>query len=135
MLANIFKISCCCLILAGCSGDGGNYSSIDSLAARHKAKLRQHFMGERVGDISTLISETRAISSNLKRAGRVAQANKFDSYTDVLMYGNRTLDESMKDVIELTGNGWRNFSGMDGDDCDKVFFIRWYRSLTREKCR
>jgi hypothetical protein len=51
--------------------------------------------------VSTLISETRAISRRLKNAGMIDQANKFDSYTDVLMYGNNTIDESLHDVMEL----------------------------------
>jgi hypothetical protein len=52
-----------------------------------------------------LITETRDISSKLKQAGLRQQANKFDSYTDVLMFGNNTLDESINDVMELVKKG------------------------------
>lgn len=52
-------------------------------------------------DISTLIAETQKISARLKRENRYAEARKFDSYTDVLMFGNNTLDESLNDVMEL----------------------------------
>lgn len=150
-MPNILKIfcCCCCLFLVGCGSiiGGGGYDSIDSYAERHRAKLRRHFMGERVGDVSTLISETRAISNDLKRAGMMAQANKFDSYTDVLMYGNWTIEESMRDVMELVrgrsggggissggvGGGAAMYSsssqGYDTDDCSNVFFIRWFRAL------
>jgi uncharacterized HAD superfamily protein len=74
------------------------------MAERHAEKLRRHFIGERVEDVSTLIAETRAISYQLKKSCMKEQANKFDSYTDVLMYGNRTIDESIKDVMELVKN-------------------------------
>jgi hypothetical protein len=64
-------------------------------------KLQRHFSSGRVGDISTLINETRIISAQLKNAGMTDQARKFDSYIDVLMFGNRTIDESLNDVITL----------------------------------
>jgi hypothetical protein len=58
-----------------------------------------------MGDVSTLIAETRAISAQLRRSCMKEQANKFDSYVDVLMYGNRTIDESLNDVMKLVKNG------------------------------
>jgi hypothetical protein len=64
-------------------------------------KLCRHFEGRRENDISTLIRETRALSAQLKAAGMRQQANKFDSYVDVLTYGNNTIDESLDDVMRL----------------------------------
>ncbi|MDR2268348.1 MAG: hypothetical protein LBD81_02765 [Holosporaceae bacterium] len=80
------------------------------MANRQAQKLRRHFLGYNVStDISTLISETRAVSSALKRANMSKEARKFDSYTDVLMFGNNTLAESISDVMELTrGNAYNN---------------------------
>jgi hypothetical protein len=75
--------------------------SVDVIAAKHAATLRKHFKGEHTEDVSTLIARTRYISAKLKRIGMSEQANKFDSYTDVLMYGNQTIDESLHDVMEL----------------------------------
>ena len=83
--------SCCCG-----SGD------IGSVADKHEEKLRQHFIsGGVLSDISTLIAETRDISARLKRDSLKKRANKFDSYIDVLTYGNNTIEESLKDVMEL----------------------------------
>ncbi|MDR2106957.1 MAG: hypothetical protein LBO73_00290 [Holosporaceae bacterium] len=75
--------------------------SLSSDVVFHEQKLRQHFSGKRMGDISTLISETRNISSRLKAAGMPERANTFDSYIDVLTYGHRTIDESLDDVMKL----------------------------------
>jgi hypothetical protein len=66
-----------------------------------ESKLRRHFGGRREGDISTLIQETSILSARLKAAGMRQQANKFDSYVDVLTYGNNTIDESLDDVMTL----------------------------------
>jgi len=74
---------------------------ICSIAEKHLQKLRDHFKGKRTNDVSTLISETRAISNHLKQLSMHQKANKFDSYIDVLTYGNRTLDESLDDVMTL----------------------------------
>jgi hypothetical protein len=68
----------------------------------HADRLRRHFRGDRVGDISTLISETRMISARLKEMNMWEEAKKFDSYIDVLTYGNNTIYESIRDVKELT---------------------------------
>lgn len=68
-------------------------------------KLRLHFSGQRMGDISGLIAETKAISSELKRINKCKLANKFDSYIDVLSFGNRTLEESVNDMLDLVEHG------------------------------
>jgi hypothetical protein len=85
--------------LSGCCCDksGNVCPEADGLSE----KLRIHFLGGRVGDVSTLISETRIVSKKLKAMGLMEEANKFDSYTDVLMYGNHTINESLEDVVEL----------------------------------
>jgi hypothetical protein len=88
---------------------------------RHEKKLRRHFSGERVEDISTLISETKSISCQLKRSGRMREANRFDSYVDVLTYGNRTVDESLDDVMRLINRGAGNAKT---DDCENIFFVK-----------
>lgn len=76
-------------------------------AERHAQLLRAHFIGGDVGlDLSTLIAQTRSLSMRLKRTGRLKTANQFDSYTDVLMYGNNTIDESINDVMKLVNFGY-----------------------------
>jgi hypothetical protein len=87
-----------CLILSGCCGKSSN---VCPFAQKHAEKLRKHFKGERTEDVSTLISETKAVSARLRQSCMKEQANKFDSYVDVLTYGNRTIDESLNDVMEL----------------------------------
>ena len=78
-------------------------NDIENIAYRHEEKLRKYFLlGRSTTDVSTLIAETRDISARLKRACLKERANKFDSYTDVLMYGNNTIDESLNDVMILT---------------------------------
>jgi hypothetical protein len=71
------------------------------MAEQQTCKLRKHFIGNSSTDVSTLIHETMEVSRKLKRAGMMDEANKFDSYTDVLMYGNNTIDESINDVLAL----------------------------------
>ena len=90
------------ILLSSCSFFGGN-SRAEDLADRHEQKLRQYFTsgGKGNADVSTLISETREISRRLKAAGMNRRANRFDSYVDVLTYGNKTIDESIKDVENL----------------------------------
>lgn len=76
-------------------------------AERHAQLLRAHFLGKDVGlDLSTLIAQTRALSARLKRVGKLKTANQFDSYTDMLMYGNNTIDESINDVMKLVNFGY-----------------------------
>ena len=74
-------------------------------ARRHAEKLRLHFGGHRMGDVSSLIAETKAISMELKRINNRKLANKFDSYIDVLSFGNRTLEESVNDMKDLVEHG------------------------------
>lgn len=101
------------LTLPGCSyfsggGGGCNVSNVDvdDLADRQEQKLKRYFMrgGRGMADISTLISETRSISARLKASGQRERANRFDSYIDVLTYGNRTIDESIRDAQRLVKN-------------------------------
>ncbi len=104
----LFAVMCLSVLLSGCSyfSFGGGNSCIERLADRHEQKLRQYFTnGSKDNtDVSTLISETRAISRKLKAAGMKQRANRFDSYIDVLTYGNKTLDESIEDVENLVRN-------------------------------
>ncbi len=94
------------IVLTACSG-AGHEGNVMSDAEQHAAKLREHFMGKNTTtDVSTLVSQTRSISARLKQTGHDKAANKFDSYTDVLMYGNHTLDESINDVMDLVRNGY-----------------------------
>lgn len=71
----------------------------------HAEKLRNHFIGYVSEDVSSLISETRIIAYQLKALRFCKLANKFNSYTDVLMYGNNTLAESVRDMQELINKG------------------------------
>ena len=90
---------CIYLILSGCYCVKSDETC--TVAQLHAEKLRRHFSGKLVEDVSTLIQETKTISSQLKAAGLKKQANEFDSYVDVLMFGNRTIDESLNDVMTL----------------------------------
>ena len=55
--------------------------------------------------ISTLrwseVSETKVISSKLKRINKCKLANKFDSYIDELNFGNITLEKSINDMQDF----------------------------------
>ncbi|MDR2794977.1 MAG: hypothetical protein LBB12_04325 [Holosporaceae bacterium] len=103
------------LLLVSCSGENDCCPSIVETAKSHKQKLRAHFMGNgRITDISTLIEETRRISARLKKENKYTEARKFDSYTDVLMFGNNTIDESLNDVMELIGQGKNTEKSADG---------------------
>lgn len=104
----IHKMITICLIfsLSGCDTVKNWFADnrcLEKAADRHEIKLKQYFTSGKgnAGDVSTLISETRTMSSKLKAAGLNERANKFDSYIDVLSYGNRTLDESIKDTQNL----------------------------------
>ncbi|GHU17007.1 hypothetical protein FACS189472_03290 [Alphaproteobacteria bacterium] len=115
-LKELIKITCvmlgALLLESCCNKDSDSFKSRN----RHRseniggaiqiqiAKLRNHFLGYEGIDVSTLIAETSTLSIELKRAGRYEEAKKFDSYIDVLMFGNNTIDESINDVIELVGN-------------------------------
>lgn len=74
-------------------------------ARYHAEKIRSHFMGHASEDVSTLIVETRSISHRLKSLKFRKLANKFDSYADVLIYGNDTIQESVKDMQDLVREG------------------------------
>ena len=89
-------------LMNGC----GNYfdGQTNSYAVEHQMKLRQHFSGMKRQDISTLISETAKIANELKMSGQTKLANKFDSYIDVLTYGQHTIPESIRDVRCLMKN-------------------------------
>ncbi|MDR2781788.1 MAG: hypothetical protein LBB21_05055 [Holosporaceae bacterium] len=106
-----------CFIFVGCNNR--TTGRVCPVADQHVEKLRRHFIGEIVGDISTLISETRVISATLKQSGMSQQANRFDSYIDVLTYGNRTIDESLNDVMELV-------KYKQNSVCKKKSKMRWF---------
>ncbi len=74
-------------------------------AQAHAEKLRDHFRGHVFSDVSTLVVETQFIADRLKVFKFNKLANKFYSYLDVLMYGNNTLDESVRDTRELVLRG------------------------------
>lgn len=99
----IKKLAIFFILAACCRPDEQN---IINIAMQHEEVLRHHFKGHRAGDVSSLINRTKEISYSLKRAGLLKAANRFDSYTDVLIYGNRTLNESMQDVLRLVKCGF-----------------------------
>jgi hypothetical protein len=90
-----------CLVVPSCSCNRNVVEKSPAAAQILEDKLRRHFVGRREGDISTLIQETSALSARLKAAGMRRQSNRFDSYVDVLTYGNNTIDESLDDVMML----------------------------------
>lgn len=118
---------CCTFLLSGCSflknyfcnNDEENEcrgrrslttTELRSIASRHEMLLKNYFtygsngkVNEYGGgdDVSTLISKTMAIAASFREKGLYAEANRFDSYVDVLMYGNRTIEESIRDVENL----------------------------------
>lgn len=96
-----FTIICLCMVFI--SGCRRNNCGVEDIANKHEIKLKRYFTYGRVDntDVSTLISETRTISARLKASGMHKRANTFDSYIDVLTYGNRTIDESIRDVENL----------------------------------
>ncbi len=119
----LFSVVCFSVLLSGCSDFSffeGN-SCAENIADRHKQKLKQYFTNGGRGntDVSTLIAETRKISQKLKAAGMKERANKFDSYIDVLTYGNKTIDESIKDVENLV----RNKEGSHGENGKVCSFL------------
>ena len=91
-------------LLSGCQTINSN--SFDQEVVNHELLLRQHFLGHSTGyDIAGLINKTTEIANRLRALGRLSDANRFDSYRDVLIYGNRTIDESMRDVELLVHKG------------------------------
>ncbi len=96
----------CFLALISCCG---NNKKISTMVNNQQEKLRKHFLyGGTQEDISSLIAETKAVASKLRKAGMEEKARKFDSYVDVLMFGNNTIDESINDVMNLTKNNYHH---------------------------
>ena len=90
------------LVLSGCSVfQTSHQQQVLSDYIKLENKLRLHFSGCRQGDISTLSRDAIEMATRLRRANMHAEANRFESYADVLIYGNQTLEESMQDVFNL----------------------------------
>lgn len=95
------------LFLGGCCADK-SCERVQQIASAHEEKLKKYFTAapsDRVEDISSLARETRVIADQLRATGDPVRANRFDSYCDVLFYGNHTIDESLNDVIKLVKGG------------------------------
>ncbi len=90
------------ILTACCSTEERN---ILNEAKFQEERIRNHFMGYVSEDVSTLIAETQIIAYKLKSLKFHKLANKFNSYIDVLMYGNRTIYESVKDMQDLVYKG------------------------------
>ncbi len=103
----------CFALMTSCCSKYNN--DMDFVAARQREKLKAHFSQgikkSRCGtdvrsyDLHSLIYETRYIAGRLRAQGRMKEANEFDSYVDVLMFGNKTIDESIDDVVKLVNGG------------------------------
>lgn len=112
MEKNVCKYLILILILCVC---GCQVSSKDRLnehlstaVVAHENLLRQHFLGQPTGhDISALLNTTTDIADQLRGLGRLKDARRFDSYRDVLMYGQYTIDESINDVQRLVDYGFQ----------------------------
>ena len=91
------------LIVTACCSQEERTTIRDARA--HAEKLRDHFKGYVSNDVSTLVIETQFIANRLKFFKFNKLANKFCSYLDVLMYGNNTLNESVRDTQELVIKG------------------------------
>ena len=104
------------LIVTACCSQEERMTIRDAQA--HAEKLRAHFKGYVSNDVSTLVIETQFIANRLKafKFNKLAnnlpflfnELNKitlFCSYFDVLMYGNNTLNESVRDTQELVIKG------------------------------
>ena len=104
VMKNFYFLITLLMLTACCCKNSGN--DLDSRISQHENKLRMHFMGvSRNEDISSLIQETRDIANQLREQGKPLYARRFDSYTDVLMFGNNTLAESIADVNKLVTKG------------------------------
>ena len=93
------------LILTACCSQQEQDALRDAQA--HAEKIRNHFLGYVSEDVSTLITETQIMSYRLKSLKFCKLANKFNSYLDVLMYGNNTMNESVRDMQDLVYKGVR----------------------------
>ena len=92
------------VLLTSCSSVSRS-EHVTQSADLHEVKLKRHFLGNNVGtDMSSLINETKLIADQLRADGEIEKANRFDSYVDVLMFGNNTIDESINDVIKLVND-------------------------------
>lgn len=90
--------------LAGCQTGSNNL--LNNQVVAHERLLREHFLGHHTKyDMAELINKTTDIANQLRGLGRLKDANRFDSYRDVLIYGQYTIDESIKDVQSLIKNG------------------------------
>ena len=98
---------------------------------RHETLLRKHFMGHYTGyDVATLINMTTRIANELRSRGCFATANRFDSYRDVLIYGGKTIAESLNDVHSLV------YNGVPGGNCTigGEFRKMWTKIFGRSGC-
>lgn len=125
-MKKIIRLICLLMLTSCCSRYNNN---IEYVADRHREKLRTHFSKGKSRcvsktnnyDIHSLIYETRYIAGRLRTEGRLEEANEFDSYVDVLMFGNKTIDESINDVAKLVNGETKKRSKFDkfiGIFCD-----------------
>lgn len=106
MKINFWIISLFLFFLGGCCADK-SCERAHQAANAHEEKLKKYFTaapGDRSEDVSSLAKETQAIADQLRAHGDFKTANRFDSYRDVLLYGNHTIDESLDDVLKLVKN-------------------------------
>lgn len=95
------------LNLVGCQMTSEDY--FNERVVRHEKLLRHHFRGRKTGyDVASLINMTSDIANQLRGRGRFGDANRFDSYRDVLIYGANTIDESINDMRKLVIDGVPN---------------------------
>lgn len=90
----------------------------DDTVTAHEYLLREHFLGHHVPgyDIATLLNNTTTIANQLRKLGRFEDANRFDSYRDVLTYGQYTIEESINDVQKLIDLGVPTETNENYDD-------------------
>lgn len=96
------------LSICGCqtSPESQLNEQLNTAVLRHENLLRQHFLGQTTGyDVATLLNITTDIADQLRNFGYLKDARRFDSYRDVLMYGQYTIDESIDDVQKLVDHG------------------------------
>lgn len=114
-------IMCAMLGLTGCQT--GPERRFDDRVVAHERLLREHFLGHYTGlDLAELINRTTNIANQLRGRGRLKDANRFDSYRDVLIYGQYTIDESINDVQKLIKDGVRNDNRTCFSFCVKNIF-------------
>lgn len=97
-------ILCVMFVLTGCQTTSEEL--FEKRMISHERLLREHFLGHYTRyDIAELINRTTNIANQLRGRGRLREANRFDSYRDVLIYGRHTIDESIRDVQKLIKYG------------------------------